>query len=315
MQSTTNFASAWQSDSIMSSRITAPNEESGDDEYMTPSIPAVSTPTASSHAEVPALELSPTTTATFDPNKTRYKRSGSNRLNKFVRRLHEMLKSEKDSGIVEWRKGLLVLHSTDSFTQKILPKYFNTKNFKTFRRQLNYYGFVHVRSFSTTGSATTALWVNQHLANMGSSDVSSVLSLRRVEPCEAAKTAEGRRLRKEEATHTVADIGVSTRAIQAEQIRQMAVKAAESSSDDDEDHEVISFSHAPPIPSIVHCRQTTEATTFTLPAPPTKAVSYVSSDMDVADEEINTEVSSAYPTTDDAANLLLLFSKSAHSSD
>lgn len=313
MQSTTNFASAWQSDTIMTSRITAPNEESGDDEYMAPSTPAVSTPTASSHADVPALELSPMTTATFDPSKTRYKRSGSNRLNKFVRRLHEMLKSEKDSGIVEWRKGLLVLHSTDAFTQKILPKYFNTKNFKTFRRQLNYYGFVHVRSFSTTGSTTTALWVNQHLANMGSSDVSSVLSLRRVEPCEAAKTAEGRRLRKEEATHTVADIGVSTRAIQAEQIRQMAVKAAESSSDDDEDHEVISFSHAPPIPSIVHCRTTTEATNFTLPAVPAKAVSYVSSDMDVAEEETKTEVSSTYPTTDDAANLLLLFSKSAHS--
>ena len=148
---------------------------------------------------------------------------------------------------------------------------------------------------------------------MGSSDVSSVLLLRRVEPCEAAKTAEGRRLRKEEATHTVADIGVSTRAIQAEQIRQMAVKAAESSSDDDEDHEVISFSHAPPIPSIVHCHKTTEATNFTLPAVPAKAVSYVSSDMDVAEEETKTEVSSTYPTTDDAANLLLLFSKSAHS--
>lgn len=54
-----------------------------------------------------------------------------------------MLQAEQNSGIVEWRRGLLVLHSTDAFTKTILPRYFNTKNFKTLRRQLNYYGFVH----------------------------------------------------------------------------------------------------------------------------------------------------------------------------
>jgi hypothetical protein len=58
------------------------------------------------------------------------------RLNKFVRRLHDMLVEEKDSGIVEWRKGLLVLHSTVDFTKSVLPKHFNTRNFKTFRRQV-----------------------------------------------------------------------------------------------------------------------------------------------------------------------------------
>jgi hypothetical protein len=58
------------------------------------------------------------------------------RLNKFVRRLHDMLVQEKHSGIVEWRRGLLVLFSTDAFSKRILPKYFNTRNFKTFRRQV-----------------------------------------------------------------------------------------------------------------------------------------------------------------------------------
>jgi len=146
------------------------------------------------------------------------------RLNKFVRRLHDMLLQEKDSGIVEWRKGLLVLHSTGAFAKNILPKYFNTKNFKTFRRQLNYYGFVHVRSFSTTGSTTTALWVNQELAQTGSDDIASVLLLRRVEPCETAKTVEGRRERKEQAIHTVEeDLGVNAKSLQMEQIRAMAV--------------------------------------------------------------------------------------------
>lgn len=139
-----------------------------------------------------------------------------------------MLQSEKDSGVVEWRKGLLVLHSTDTFAKQILPKYFNTRNFKTFRRQLNYYGFVHVRSFSTTGSTTTALWVNQDLAQKGSDAIASVLMLKRVEPCESARTAEGRRVRKELAIHTVEeDLGVNAKTLQIEQIRSLANRSAD----------------------------------------------------------------------------------------
>ncbi|KAG7354225.1 HSF-type DNA-binding protein [Nitzschia inconspicua] len=155
--------------------------------------------------------------------------NGPVRLNKFVRRLHDMLVIEKDSGIVEWRRGLLVLFSTDAFTKRILPKYFNTRNFKTFRRQLNYYGFVHVRSFSATGSSTTALWINQHLAeNEANDDISAVLKLRRVEPNETTKTVEGRRQRKELALHTVEeDIGLDTKTLQMDQIRSMAIRGEE----------------------------------------------------------------------------------------
>lgn len=159
------------------------------------------------------------------------------RLNKFVRRLHNMLKAEKDNGLVEWRKGLLVIHSTAVFAKTILPKYFNTRNFKTFRRQLNYYGFVHVRSFSTSGSSTTALWVNQALTRLpNADDVGCVLTLKRVEPATASHSSseesssasppaprkgtgmtmvEARRARKEKALHTVEqDIGVSTNLLQ-----------------------------------------------------------------------------------------------------
>lgn len=73
------------------------------------------------------------------------------RLNKFVRRLHDMLKAEKDSGIVEWRRGLLVLFSTDAFAKTILPKYFNTRNFKTFRRQVRLPNF---RRYCTSAAAS-----------------------------------------------------------------------------------------------------------------------------------------------------------------
>lgn len=132
----------------------------------------------------------------------------SGRLNKFVRRLHDMLTAERNGGVIEWRRGLLILHSIDDFTNIVLPKYFNTRNFKTFRRQLNYYGFVHLRSFLVAESKTTALWVNQELADHGSDAISSVLVLRRVEPAETTKTAKERRERKNEAASSVEADGV-----------------------------------------------------------------------------------------------------------
>ena len=60
------------------------------------------------------------------------------RLTKFVRRLHTMLTQERSKGVIEWRRGLLVLYSMEAFTNELLPKYFNTHNFKTFRRQLKW---------------------------------------------------------------------------------------------------------------------------------------------------------------------------------
>lgn len=137
------------------------------------------------------------------------------RLNKFVRRLHDMLVAEKTGKIVEWRRGLLVLHNIDEFANNVLPKYFNTRNYKTFRRQLNYYGFQHVRSFSGTegkdgisSSTTTALWVHQGLADHGTDQISSVLKLKRADRGEASssslpKTPQDRRERKHEAASSI----------------------------------------------------------------------------------------------------------------
>ncbi|KAL3756821.1 hypothetical protein ACHAWU_000463 [Discostella pseudostelligera] len=139
-------------------------------------------------------------------NRHQHKRTATTnnattRLNKFVRRLHEMLSCEQGRGVVEWRRGVLVLHSINTiFAKEILPKYFGTRNFKTFRRQLNYYGFLHVRSFCASGSASTALWVNQELADGESDSISSVLTLKRVESNgNDSKSHEARREKKFEA--------------------------------------------------------------------------------------------------------------------
>ncbi len=138
--------------------------------------------------------------------KTKYTQpaQGALRMNKFVQRLHTALKIEYGNDTVSWKKGCLVLHSTETFATDILPKYFKTNNFKTFRRQLNYYGFVHARSFANeTGSGTTALWVNQELAQTGSESIDSVLLLKRVDAAPSAKTVNGRRMRKEGAIDAI----------------------------------------------------------------------------------------------------------------
>jgi len=246
---------------------------------------------------------------------------GGMRLNKFVRRLHDMLQSEQHSGIVEWRRGLLVLHSTDAFAKTILPKYFNTRNFKTFRRQLNYYGFVHVRSFSTTGSTTTALWVNRDLAKKGTSHISSVLMLKRVEPCDSAKTAEGRRVRKELAVSTVEDdIGVSAKSLQLDQIRTTMALARQQRRGDGTEEAAAPVpldAPPPPIPLVVHCHppQATGTTTTTtamtttttylplLPAKTTSEITSSSSDHNSDESFFGDEENKS------AANLLLLLSK------
>lgn len=299
MQQTTNFASAWQTGNSLLTQFLPSEANTKLEPEPSSRLPYSSETTSSTN-------LCPTST---DSSILKSKRNGPGRLNKFVRRLHDMLQSEKDSGIVEWRKGLLVLHSTAAFAKKILPKYFNTQNFKTFRRQLNYYGFVHVRSYSNTGSSTTALWVNQDLAKRGTSSISSVLLLKRVEPCDETKTAEGRRLRKEEATSTVEDIGINTHTLRMEQVRQLTMKAREISDDDNSDHPTVT---SPAVPRFVNLKPETDHQSFSCSSTP----SLICSELSFPCEKHNMRgagVSSSYPETDDdAANLLIMFSKSAH---
>ena len=221
-------------------------------------------------------------------------------MNKFVRRLHDMLQAEKDGGIIEWRKGLLVLHSTAEFAKNILPKFFNTRNFKTFRRQLNYYGFVHVRSFSTAAASTTALWVNQELAESGSADIGSVLTLKRVEPCELQKTAEGRRQRKEMAMHTVEeDLKIDPKTLQLEQIQNLARRGAQSTTTSPMDHSLI-----PSIPVEIAFSKSQFSTQTT--------ENVVSDDSQSRSSSSSSSVEHRTDSMDDsmgAANLLLLLSK------
>lgn len=289
MTMSTNFASAWQQPTFFSQD--------------TVSFTPITIPSVASQSVTPT-----------EPIHLKKRRSGSTRLNKFVRRLHNMLKSEKDSGVVEWRKGLLVLHSTDKFTKFVLPKYFNTTNFKTFRRQLNYYGFVHVRSFSSNGAATTALWVNQNLSKIGSDDISSVLLLRRVEAEEAAKTVEGRRVRKEAAAVTVKDISNENPSLHLDGTHSLSFNASETSDLDDSSYHEQSqplSTKVPMVPSVIRYSEG-HGENESISSAPSLTNSSVSSSRASGKSCYETSTSSTF-STDDAANLLLSFSKSASS--
>lgn len=268
---------------------------------------------------------------------------GGMRLNKFVRRLHDMLINETKAGRVEWRRGLLILKDTHGFAKDILPKYFNTRNFKTFRRQLNYYGFVHIRSFSNNGESTTALWVNGELAGSPSTDgtdpddVSSVLLLRRMEPCDQAKTAEMRRARKELAINTIEkDFGVSAKTLQLQQLGDLSNRCSKSKRaiqkmQKEQQKTQVKDNEGEPQPMVVeHCTQTTEEpASAAAPLPtlslPVETVNYnavsaagkvpsvpASSPAVVvhpAPHDTNTETPAQLASNQSAANLLLLLSK------
>lgn len=60
----------------------------------------------------------------------------------FLFYLHQML-SQEDQQILRWTENGLAFQILDkeAMTNRVLPKYFNNKNFASFQRQLNYFGF------------------------------------------------------------------------------------------------------------------------------------------------------------------------------
>jgi len=73
----------------------------------------------------------------------------------FARRLYEMLQSEaklalespEKNAFISWSESGFAFRilDVDGFTSSVLPKYFRTKKFSSFQRNLNLYGFTKVR--------------------------------------------------------------------------------------------------------------------------------------------------------------------------
>ncbi len=61
----------------------------------------------------------------------------------FLEKLFKILKSKENWKIINWSEDgtKVIIFDTIKFSNKILPKYFNHKNYSSFVRQLNIYGF------------------------------------------------------------------------------------------------------------------------------------------------------------------------------
>eukprot|EP00549_Striatella_unipunctata_P021843 CAMPEP_0118721348 /NCGR_PEP_ID=MMETSP0800-20121206/30670_1 /TAXON_ID=210618 ORGANISM="Striatella unipunctata, Strain CCMP2910" /NCGR_SAMPLE_ID=MMETSP0800 /ASSEMBLY_ACC=CAM_ASM_000638 /LENGTH=166 /DNA_ID=CAMNT_0006629197 /DNA_START=92 /DNA_END=592 /DNA_ORIENTATION=- len=143
---------------------------------------------------------------------------------------------------------------------------------------------------------------------------------------ETAKTAEGRRARKEQAVSTVEDdIGVSAKSLQLEQIRSMALR------NHDGQHPPMTsqpqttttgeyLTAMPPIPMIVHCHHPASTSPLTPPLPPANIHALPTSTVWSSESHSESESSFGSNTDEawngggsptDAANLLLMLSRAA----
>ena len=94
----------------------------------------------------------------------------------FARRLYEMLQSETKLAMaspdqtvfISWSDSSLAfrIHDVDGFTSSVLPKYFRTKKFSSFQRNLNLvstYRLTHSTQLHTSavGNTTYPQWYNE----------------------------------------------------------------------------------------------------------------------------------------------------------
>jgi hypothetical protein len=89
----------------------------------------------------------------------------------FLLHLHQMLRRE-DTKIIRWAEDGLAFQILDkeAMTSQILPKYFKNKNFASFQRQLNYFGF---RKWSKA-RAQFATYSREHFTRDNYSEMSLV---------------------------------------------------------------------------------------------------------------------------------------------
>ncbi|KAL3934494.1 MAG: hypothetical protein SGBAC_009806, partial [Bacillariaceae sp.] len=75
----------------------------------------------------------------------------------FVWKVYEMLEGVENSGdehLVSWVENgrAFRVHYLDGFLEKVIPQYFNQTKYKSFQRQLNFYGFTRINSGPSCGA-------------------------------------------------------------------------------------------------------------------------------------------------------------------
>mmetsp|Transcript_31956 Transcript_31956/g.77545 ORF Transcript_31956/g.77545 Transcript_31956/m.77545 type:complete len:207 (-) Transcript_31956:27-647(-) len=119
----------------------------------------------------------------------------------FPRRLYEMIESEakiaasspQDKVVISWSESgkAFRIFDVDSFMASVLPKYFRTKKFSSFQRNLNLYGFAKVRRGPDTDMYAHPCFVRGCPESLSQLRKSTTSSRRRLSPQPSTDESDG----------------------------------------------------------------------------------------------------------------------------
>ena len=90
----------------------------------------------------------------------------------FLKKLNSMINDPDNEKYIKWDEGTnaIIIKNKETFSEKVLPKCFNHKNFSSFVRQLNSYGFSKKK-----GIKTCLIYENKNFKkNMTDKDLESI---------------------------------------------------------------------------------------------------------------------------------------------
>ena len=102
----------------------------------------------------------------------------------FLRQLVKMLKEKKNSEMIVWEAGRIVVYDPSRLAQELLHQHYNHSNFSSFQRQLNSFGFKKV-ALKIDSTTSPCCFNNQNTT----SDLLSLLHLKRRKGLSTPKSA------------------------------------------------------------------------------------------------------------------------------
>jgi hypothetical protein len=111
----------------------------------------------------PAPAPSPTPEEQAQPPARPRRRREQSEASAFLSKTYAMI-SALDGVVGGWSKNgdTMVIFDSEKFASEVIPQYFKHNNFRSFVRQLNFYGFRKLRADANAGPAAAARWEFKH---------------------------------------------------------------------------------------------------------------------------------------------------------
>ena len=156
---------------------------------------------------VPGPAPSPTPEEQAQPPARPRRRREQSEASAFLSKTYAMI-SALDGVVGGWSKNgdTMVIFDSEKFAAEIIPQYFKHNNFRSFVRQLNFYGFRKLRADANAGPAAQARWEFKH-PNFRRGRHDLLVLIRRAEHYDhGGPDAAAQRARQAELEREVADL-------------------------------------------------------------------------------------------------------------